>query len=146
MSHQMKLREFIPDAGTAISLRDDLLIQSSNRGKSGGKTYTEDAGTDRPGEHYGTHGAMDGHTYAFYLPFDEMMITPVDFAAIIRLPFRGRSIIFYDQLRTPDRLGLWESLRAAIGMELPSPTRRCVMRVSSLTMRPCLGIVLLRWI
>ncbi|KDP34629.1 hypothetical protein JCGZ_11947 [Jatropha curcas] len=57
------------------------------------------------------------------------MITPVDFATIIGLPFRGRSIIFYDQLRALDRQGLRESLRATIGME---PTISDQMRYESI--------------
>ncbi|KDP23829.1 hypothetical protein JCGZ_00105 [Jatropha curcas] len=35
-------------------------------------------------------------THIFHLSFGEMTITPVDFVAITRLPFKGRSVIFYD--------------------------------------------------
>ncbi|KDP30106.1 hypothetical protein JCGZ_18238 [Jatropha curcas] len=47
-------------------------------------------------------GWMDT-THTFHLPFDEMMITTVDFVAITRLPFGGQSVVFDDQLRNLDR-------------------------------------------
>ncbi|KDP35857.1 hypothetical protein JCGZ_10596 [Jatropha curcas] len=46
-----------------------------------------------------------------------MTITLMDFAAIIRLPFRGWFFVFDAKLRTVNRWGLRESLRAAFGME-----------------------------
>ncbi|KDP30040.1 hypothetical protein JCGZ_18616 [Jatropha curcas] len=52
--------------------------------------------------------------YTFNLPFGEMMITAVDFAAITGLPFEGWYVIFDDQMRTLNHSGLRVSLRAAI--------------------------------
>ncbi|KDP24977.1 hypothetical protein JCGZ_24315 [Jatropha curcas] len=46
-------------------------------------------------------------TDTFHLPFDNMTITLIDFAAIIELPFGGRLVDFDDRMGTLDCPGLW---------------------------------------
>ncbi|KDP24817.1 hypothetical protein JCGZ_25284 [Jatropha curcas] len=67
-------------------------------------------------------------THTFHLPFEEMTITPIDFAAIIELSFGGRSVVFDDRMRTLDHPGLRVSLRAAIGIE-PTISDQRVRRI-----------------
>ncbi|KDP39828.1 hypothetical protein JCGZ_04238 [Jatropha curcas] len=38
--------------------------------------------------------------HTFHMPFDEVTIMPIDFAAITGLPFGGRSAVFDDKMRT----------------------------------------------
>ncbi|KDP30282.1 hypothetical protein JCGZ_17152 [Jatropha curcas] len=56
-------------------------------------------------------------THTFHLPFGEITITWVDFDAITRLLFRGRSVVFDDWMRTLDHPGSRVSLQAAIRVE-----------------------------
>ncbi|KDP47100.1 hypothetical protein JCGZ_03908 [Jatropha curcas] len=47
-----------------------------------------------------------GTIHTFHLSFGEMTITPVEFAAIMGLPFGGQSVVFDDWMRTLDHSGL----------------------------------------
>ncbi|KDP41100.1 hypothetical protein JCGZ_03230 [Jatropha curcas] len=47
--------------------------------------------------------------HTFYVLFDEMTITPINFAAIMGLFVGGRSVVFDDKMRTLDRLSLQAS-------------------------------------
>ncbi|KDP34327.1 hypothetical protein JCGZ_12675 [Jatropha curcas] len=107
MSHGMKLREFIPDGRTLPSSILALM-----------------------------EWWMDT-TYTLHLPFDKMTITLVDFIAITRLHFGGRSVAFDDQLRTLDLLACERASGQLSGWSPPSRIKGFVVRVSSLTTRIC---------
>ncbi|KDP23184.1 hypothetical protein JCGZ_00333 [Jatropha curcas] len=106
----MKLREFIQDTGNSINLRLDLpthLCWGTN-------------------EKSVKHEKSGGNAYAAGEWFDRLPILVQDrvrkasfrrFAHYHGLPFGGRSIMFNNQLRTLDQVGLRASLRVAIGMK-----------------------------
>ncbi|KDP32260.1 hypothetical protein JCGZ_14904 [Jatropha curcas] len=108
VSHDMMLREFIPDVGASISLRHNL-PSHLYWGMSEGRTL--------PSSILALMEQWVDTTYTFHLLFGEMTITLVDFATIIGLPFEGWSVVLNDQLRTLDQPGLRVSLREAIKME-----------------------------
>ncbi|KDP30516.1 hypothetical protein JCGZ_16694 [Jatropha curcas] len=76
-------------------------------------------------------------THTFHLPFIEIIITPMDFTVITGLPFKGRFIVFDDQLSTLDRLGLRASLKATISMEPTTLMKEFIMRASTCITRRC---------